>query len=284
MTTILVAVGDEHANSKVGLCPPMITLDHAGSYVASKSQMWLWGKWKLFWKEVAELKEQLRCEVWMVNLGDWVDMNVHSSSILISTNKADAVKTGVAIYKPAKAIVDELFAVKGTEAHTGEQACAEEEVAAQLGANQDFALTQDPEAAPFSWWHLPLFVEKVLFDLAHHPKTSGWRPWTEQAAAAREGSIHLSESATARLRVPDVVVRGHIHHPRDSGLVSFPRTLGIPSWTLTGPYGYRKGAGWTPKPIGGIVFVVNGSEYDVKFHKWSPRRREPWRKSVNHKS
>ena len=284
MPTILIAVGDEHANSKVGLCPPIITLDNAGSYLPSKSQLWLYGKWKKFWRIVAKLKEQLKCEVWVVNTGDLADINVHSSSILVSTNRNDAVQMGVAIWEPVKDIADELFIIRGTEAHVGEQGWVEEEIAKQLGANQDFALSQDLEKAPASWWHLPLFVEKVLFSLAHHPKTSGWRPWTEQAAAGRESSIHLSKSAAARLRVPDIVVRGHVHHARDSGLASWPRTFGVPSWTLTGPYGYRKGAGWTPTAIGGLVFVVDGADYTAKFHKWSPKRREPWRKLAKPKS
>jgi len=272
-TTLVVVVADLHTNSTIGLCAGRVELDDGGAYTPSKAQRdYLLRNWRRFWREVTALRDESHADrVVVVVDGDWADDNRHSKAQLITLNRSVIVREAVRVLEPACEIADELLIVRGTEAHTGQSGELEEAAAEMIGA------TPDPTTGLHSHWYLLVEIAGVRFDIAHHPPTAGYRPWTRAPAAARAGEIlriqYLEEGAT----VPDVAIRAHVHYYQPGPREPKPEFFYCPPWQLCTAFGHRIGAGGRIEPVGGLTFLCRDGEYQFKPLRYPPPRVRPWR-------
>src|SRR5690606_36827403 len=167
---VLACVSDLHAGSTVGLCPASgIDLDDGGRYEPSKAQRWLWQCWREYWDEVARERDASGAALYVVLHGDVIDGAHHGTTQIVSGNLDVQGAVARACLEVPRALgVDRWFVVRGTEAHVGPSAQAEEGIARWLGAERD------RDTGTYSWWHLRLLVHDVLIDAAHHGRT-GYR-------------------------------------------------------------------------------------------------------------
>ena len=262
----VVIVGDMHINSTVGLCPSRVTLDDGGTYHPSKAQRWIYRCWTDFWQHVEGLD---RSELYVVFNGDLVEGLHHRTTQLVTHNEETQLAMALQLLEPVARLADHLFVVRGTEAHTGPSAQWEEHLADDLSAERDtVGLTA-------SWWHLPLTVGGVAFDICHHPQTSSRRPWTLDQAASRQASITWAEYHEMGQKPPDVVARSHLHV---FGRGWSRESLGVfcPSWQLSTAFGRRLGAGRKIQPIGGLIFQCQNQHYRWYDKRYKPIPRKAW--------
>jgi len=270
--TLVVVVADLHTNSTIGLCMPRVDLDDGGIYTASKAQRdYLLRNWRRFWRDVAEMRDEANAErVVVVVAGDWADDNRHSKAQLVTVNRSVIVREAVRVLEPAREIADDLLIVRGTEAHSGQSGELEETAAEMIGA------TPDPATGQFSHWFLLTEIDGVLFDIAHHPPTSGRRPWTKGPAAARASAILRAQYLEEGARVPDVAIRGHVHYYQPGPREPAPEFFYLPPWQLCTAFGHRIGAGGRIEPVGGLLFLCHDGEYQFKPLRYPARRARPW--------
>jgi hypothetical protein len=262
---VVAIAGDLHINSTVGLCPPTVALDDGGTFHASKAQRWIWRCWLDYWERVGKSDSP----IYVVLNGDLVEGLHHRTTQLVTHNEETQLAMALQVLEPVARLADYLFIVRGTEAHTGPSAQWEEHLADDLSA------VRDTVGLTASWWHLPLEVEGVTFDICHHPQTGSQRPWTLDQAAARQAAITWDEYQEMGQKPPDVVIRSHRHvfgrGYRDDTLSVF-----CPSWQITTAFGRRLGTGRRVQPIGGLVFQCQDGRYTWSDQRYRPIPRKPW--------
>jgi len=269
MPTTIAITGDQHSNSKIALCPPVINLDDGGTYHASRGQRWLWECWLDYWDTVRGIAAG--APIIGVFNGDLGELDTKRRSYqLISPNKAVILELVRQTIAPALAVCDRVYFIRGTQAHVGKSAWLEEEIA------QDTTITvRDHQAA--SWYHLRAKLERVRFDIAHHASMGGL-PWSEKHAALRMVERVLWRYAIdMHAESPGVVVRSHNHKYADSGN-NYP-TVGycLPCWSLSTEYGYRTGRENDIADIGGIIITVYGDKWEPVVKRYQPKEaRRIW--------
>lgn len=269
MSAIVVQIGCLHCGSTVSLCSPSITLPDAGTYRASKAQLEIWRVWSNLWAIVKELRgKRNKKKLIIIINGEIIDNYHHETPQLISPLQTSQLKIAYKVFEPIFALKpDAIYVIRGTEAHSGKDGQWDEAFA------RDIEAVQDETNEMFSWWWLPLMVEDVLFDIAHHGK-SGYREHTGPNALNAIATETMIEYTRTGDRIPDLVLRGHVHRWYDSGKNYPVRVLLNPSWQLQTAHGARIGAGKI-LPIGGNIIIVDGSEYEVRQELYWPRRRKP---------
>lgn len=249
---VVAVVSDLHIGSTVGLCPPDgIELEDGGLYQPSKVQGWIWDKWRAFWQQTYALAEGLPLVV-VVN-GEFVDGNHHGTTQIgtaspeMMRRAALAVFSATEIRKRATA----MYATKGTAAHSQPGGQSDEAVAAALKCERD------PETRQAAFYHLLLDVCGVRFDIAHHIGAST-RPWTKGTNIRAEVLMAMEDGYWTG-RVPDVVVRSHVHNFADTGLNFRTRGFVTPAWQLKTEFAHKVTRS-LQRRVGGLVFrVENGT-------------------------
>lgn len=268
--TVLAVVSDLHVNSTVAVCPARIQLDDGGEYIASKAQRWLQACWADAWERVDQLRGSGRKRqplVVVVN-GDVVDGTDHHNTFqTISRNPATMMQMGIDMLEPVRRKADRFYVVRGTESHVGGSGAWEEAIARDLDAEADELV------GTRSWWHLPLEVEGVRFDIAHHT-SMGALPWTAGAAAPRLAARILAEYAESGQQPPHVAVRSHVHRYGDSGTASRVRAVITPAWQLATGYVHRISPG-ALSSIGMVAFGIEASDYQLHRLVYRAEAR-PW--------
>jgi hypothetical protein len=263
---LVVAVGDLHINSTVGLSPPRVQLDDGGTFTHSKEQAWIWDCWQRFWEQVNKQRESR--EIVAVLNGDLVEGNHHHVTALISHNETTQALMALEILEPVAAMADRLYVIRGTEAHTGQAAYWEELIASDLGAQRE-------KGGGASYWQLCLVAGGVKFDAQHHPSTAGYTYHTRVSAPGREARSVRTGYQEDGLQPPDVVLRSHTHH-FDRGWAEGTECLYLPGWQLTTAFAHRRGAGRRIEPVGGVLFDCADGAYTVTPIRYRPERRDPW--------
>lgn len=273
MAAIVSIVADVHSNSKVGLCPPVVELDGVGSpaeFHASKMQRVMWDHWLEHRDILGELKVKLGVDLITILAGDGSDDNKYDQFGLITTNKADIIKIGLAVLEPLLEVSDQWIMVRGTEAHTGPHCWQEEMIAMYGGA------APDEEAGTDSWWWWPGKIEDVRFHIAHRPPTFGNKPWTIDAAAGRCSKEVRDEYIERGELPPQIAAFGHYHKFRDSGRVLNPYVVFLPSWSWISSYVTQMGHAGFDQPIGGVWFICDDGKYDFHYKVWRLGGKKPW--------
>lgn len=245
---IFWAFGDTHENSYVGLCPEGgVPLDLGGTYYPSQEQSWLMDVFKEQCDLARELKKKHDAWLYVLDLGDGCDDNSHSKYGLITANKDVIIQMGVRTRQEPRAIADEYFRLRGTEAHTGGAGWMEESIAREIGATPSGKGTS-------SWTHVLIEEHGVRVDAQHHPANRSYKPWTKGGGANREAASIQAVYGKTKL-TPKVAFRGHVHHLEDSGHTHMVRVFFTPPNQLCTSYGSRLGY-FGVEAVGGIFYIV----------------------------
>lgn len=255
----IYVAGDMHVNSAVALCPPDgIDLDDGGKYMPSETQRWLWDCWHDDVHRFLDASSgTTRIAILNGDLGD-IDAKKRSSQ-MVSRNNAVIADTVLSVLAPLTDMVDHVFVVRGTPAHTGKSAWLEELVARDL----DNAVRYSDSVS--SWWHLREQIGGVRFDICHHARMGGI-PWTRPNAVLNAAAkITYQYLAELRQEPPHIAVRSHNHKHGDSYDAHPVRMLYLPCYSAITEFGYRIGYENTPPDIGcRYVFIEDGNYKIVK--------------------
>jgi hypothetical protein len=275
--TVVAVVSDKHAGSTTALCPPTIRLDDGGEYHASKMQRWLWQSWGAYWARVAEVRSQLDASLIEVFNGDMVDGDHHNTSQIISRNpNATALVLSETMKAPLGLDPDHIVVVRGTEAHVGHSASAEERIADGL-VRDGRPVARDPETGATSWWHWKAEVHGVRLDVTHHGRT-GQREHTRGGAAVLYAHDILLAHVKRGEAPPHLCFRGHHHRWNDSGDACPTRVITTGAWQF-GPSGYvKKVAPDTLPDIAAAIAVIwPDGRHTVEKVEFQPERAPLWK-------
>lgn len=274
-TVVIGVVSDIHAGGATAVCPPEIRLDDGGKYVASKSQLWLWQDWQDYWKRVRQVVKDERAKLYQVFNGDAVEgAHHHTTQILSGNPNAQAAVLNACMAIPLALKPDKMFWVRGTEAHVGQSAAAEERIADGLRRDKR-PVVGDPESGSASWWHLRMEIDGVLIDVAHHGRT-GQREHTRASQAVLHAHDILLSYVKSGDRPPDLCLRGHHHKFNDSGDACPVRVVTSGAWQLKTSY-VQKVAADSISDIGGLIVVVKDGKYTVEKVHFKPTRGAVWK-------
>jgi len=268
----VIFIADTHCNSTLGLCAPGLYRDDGEPYQLNDIQLWLLRTFEQCQDDIENLTKDYYTH--LVLAGDIVDLDSKQRSWqTISRNPSLAVENAHAVLEPLLHRVDNVFVLRGTEAHTGISAYGEEELARDIDAEPD------PERHKYSWWHLRAEFSRVSFDIAHHANMGGL-PHTYATAAMRlvtETMYYYNEWGETP---PDYVVRAHNHRYADSGLTFPTRGIYLPCWQFKTSYIHRIGKANGKPQIGAVVIRCDNGESDLKKLMYKPPRSKPWRRSL----
>ena len=272
---VIACVSDIHAGGTTALAPERIALDDGGEYVASKAQRWLWECWENTWKRVEEVRREKPCKFFAIFNGDLVDGYHHGTTEIISANpNPQAAVVNAALAIPLGMQPDHIVVVRGTEAHVGKSASAEERIADGLRRDRRPVII-DPDTKTSSWWHFRAELGGVLIDVTHHGRT-GQREHTRGSAAVLHAHDILLAHAKSGDRHPDLCLRGHHHKFNDSGDSCPVRVVTSGAYQLGTSY-VKKIAADSMADIGGLVVVIENGKANVEKVQFKPNRGAVWR-------
>lgn len=257
---VLAVVSDVHAGSTVALCPPEVGLDDGGAYKASRAQQWMWECWCDFWGRVDATRQHLDAQLYTLFNGDLVDGNHHGTTQILSGNpNAQAQVLNECIRVPLDLKPDRIWIIRGTDAHVGQSASAEERIADGLRRDKR-PIVSEANTGSASHWHARVAIHGKRFDFAHHGRV-GTRPWTKPNIvlnlAAEIFMEHAGEDFDANRppTAPHVAIRSHMHQFVDTGNAHRTRVLQTPAWQLATSFINRIAPGKLGE-VGGIIIVV----------------------------
>lgn len=249
--TLVIVASDTHINSTVGLCPPLINLDDGGSYHSSRAQRWLWDCWLDMWDKAGQYTDWRKVVIFNGDIGELDTMR--RSYQLISPNKAVIQAMVIDALEPVLAVVDAVYIIRGTQAHTGKGAWLEEAIASDITVNV-------PNKTSASWYHLRATASGVRLDVAHHASMGGL-PWTAPNSANKLAYIAMNYYREMGLPVPHLVIRSHNHRYATSGDNYPVSAYFTPAWQLATEYAYRTGKELSIANIGALAFECEGGNY-----------------------
>ena len=241
---LVVTENDLHAGSTVAPCGEDVRLDDGGYYKPSKLNLWLWAKREATWAQLRALRERHNAHGVIVCNGDLFDGNHHGTTQILSGNPeaqhyvASRMADVWERFHP-----DRVYIVRGTDAHVGEAASAEEGFAKGLASRMP--IVRDPETHLWSYWALNVRFHGRLLNWAHHANVSGL-PWTAPAGIARLAFRIWSEHSLRNWPVPDLAFRAHSHSTVPGGKLldsydAYPtRAILVPSWQAKTGYAHKR--------------------------------------------
>lgn len=223
--TILVNVGDTHVGSKAAICVPGYEIgddDNKAPYQPNRAQEWLAA---CFADALAKVKRLARRQRVVLNLlGDLTDGDGHHGTRTTFGTPTEQADMAAELLLPWATMADRVIAVAGTEVHAGGEGEQDESAAKRLTADTRH--------------HRRVEIDGRLFDIAHHctlPKDSRlWPP-----AMARQAELIARNAIDRGERVPDMIIRGHVHrHARGLAHVGGRevRMMTNYGWQLRTPY------------------------------------------------
>jgi hypothetical protein len=253
MRKIIAVVSDLHVGSSIGLCSSKLDLADGGTYQPSKFQAELYRGWQKFFQHVAGLPANKKALVVNGDLvdGDLVDGDHHGTVSIVTNNIEVQEDAAIQLLRPAAKGFDQVYVVRGTEAHTQPGAQSDERIAKGIGAALDESTGQ------YSRWQLWLDVDGVVFNVAHHIGTTSSAAY-ESSAVMREMVAALVEAGQWEQRLPDVLIRSHRHRyikvaiPSARGEI---QTAVTPGWQLRTPFVEKMDRMRMPH-IGGMICIV----------------------------
>ncbi len=243
---VVAVVGDLHCGSTLGLCPSGgVDLDDGGHYSPSKTQVWMWSLWLEYWARVREIRKQLGAKLVCVLNGEAIDGVHHGTVQIVSGHLGTQMEISRLCLSEAQRLSPDAWHVtRGTEAHSGKSAPADEAIARWLGA------VPDPETGASSTYHLLMELAGVGFDITHHGR-AGLRPWT-RATGVNALAAELVYAYAGRDWRPDLAIRNHNHTAADSFDNHAVRVVSNGCWQLASAFGKRIVPDSSPS-LGGII-------------------------------
>jgi hypothetical protein len=267
--TVVAVFSDTHSNSTVGLCPPDVNRDDGGKHIQSIWQAWLWMHWNEF---IGEVKKEAKggARVVVIGNGDLVEVDAKDrSNQMISTSKAIALDIAGDTVQPLVDLSDRFILIRGTGAHTGRASEYEEILGKTLGAEPD-------KLGNHSHWYFLGSISGVLMEITHHAM-GGRKASAATGSVARLAEETIVEYGGHHDRIPDLVVRGHVHQHHDSGTnVDGCRAITLPCWTGSTDHVHRLGYGVRLPHIGGTIITCENGNYTARTILYKPLRRYTW--------
>jgi hypothetical protein len=265
---LLACVSDVHAGGTTALCPERIVLDDGGEYHASKAQRWLMHCWEAFWERCAIKRDALNADLCVVFNGDAVEGDHHKTTQIMSANpNAQAAAWNAAIKVPLSLKPERIAIIRGTEAHVGQSASAEERIADGL-RRDGRPIVSEPSTGAASWWHWRPLIQGVQLDITHHGRV-GQREHTRASQIVLYAhDIHLSYTKRGQ-RPPDLALRGHNHKVADSFDAVKPRVVATGAWQL-GTGHVHKVQPDSIADIQGVLVSLQDGAYDVEKLQFMP--------------
>ena len=276
-TTLLAITSDWHCGGTTALCPDVIRLDDGGEYRASKAQKWLFQCWKEYWKHVAKKVTESKSKHYLqVYNGDIVDGAHHKTTQILSENpNAQAAVVNAVVSIPLSHKPDAIVVVRGTEAHVGQSASAEERIADGLFRDKR-PIVRDLDTGSASWWHFRAELNGKLIDIAHHGRT-GQREHTRMSAASLHAHDIFLSHAKRGERHPDLAIRAHYHRFNDSHDAAPTRVITSGAFQLKTGFIHRVAADSIADVGGFIVVLRDGKPIEVEKVQFHADRGAVWR-------
>lgn len=290
VTELVAVISDLHAGSTVGLCGRKGPMTDDGQVIQpSLLQRWLLERFERYWTRVKAERRRLRARLTVVCNGDAVDgPNHHGTTQSMSSSKDAQAYIAHSLFEiVGEAKPDQVFFVRGTSSHVGEAGGDEEALAAQLGHGAVLTLggeTHDFRALPVCrapgtglWSHQKLLLDLngTRLDFRHHASVGGL-PWTAPGAIARLAFRIWVEHTQRGWRPPDLAIRSHLHHYRDSFQAHPTRAIITPAWQAKSNYAHQK-VTEVISDFGGLLITIPPTgPYTVEPVLFPPDEDQPW--------
>lgn len=259
---VLACVSDVHAGGTTALCPDKIVLDDGGEYHASKAQRWLFQCWRDYWERVARVRDDLKAELYTVFNGDAVDGDHHKTTQIMSGNpNAQAAAWNAALSIPLALAPHRIAIIRGTEAHVGQSASAEERIADGLRRDKRPIVTE-PDTGAASWWHWRPELQGVRLDITHHGRIGQMEHTRASQIVLYAHQIHMAYTKNDE-RPPDLALRGHNHKVADSFDACKPRVVATGAWQLGTSYVHKVQPD-SLADVQGVIVVIRDGAYTVE--------------------
>ena len=284
--TIAWPITDPHGGYRFGLMRPGITLDpldeSKGPYRprATAFQSIIW---KHFKSDVAFVKKLAgKDDIVVFLLGDLIQGTLLRDGMLVTPRLDDQYAIIEDALEPVFKTpnVRHVYISKGTGAHTMRHGSSELAMARHI---------RKVYGIPTSvYYHIRLNVRGVEFDLAHHGASSGIWKWIQGDQVRRYTRDIVLGDVAARVRPPDVVLRGHYHdrwiehlHTAIDGHLLETWAAIVPGYSLfTDDYTMKMTKSKPRMTVGTLpVEIVNGRVVDIhdRAHPITVYRREVFR-------
>ena len=145
--------------------------------------------------------------------------------------------------------------MRGTEAHVGQSADAEERIAEALGAEKDETTEQ------FSRWELTVGLGNEIVHFSHHIGTTSSTSY-ESSAPMREIAAAFIEAGQWGNRPPTILIRSHRHRYIE---VKPPncRIVVTPAWQAKTPFVFKMDRMRSPQ-FGGLIIRLGDEGVHVR--------------------
>jgi hypothetical protein len=208
--TVVVALSDTHAGSRMGLMPPDVALlDDTGpeprtwTPTQTSIQRWLWECYQEDMQAAREIAG--KSPIVLIHGGDSTQGN-HYPETCVSTRMADQLAIALANLEPWYALrnLRSVVLVQGTGSHEFGEGSAAVTLAAELGKRYRKPRTLTTR-------HGLLNVDGARIDVAHHGAGPGSRAWLTGNELRRYAQSLLIDEALRGNAPPAAVLRAHFH-------------------------------------------------------------------------
>lgn len=265
------------------MCKPLFRLDEGGAYQASPGQKkFLWPGWLDYCEQVRDTAREYKAKkVVGISNGDLVEGDTKfRSKQIITRNIAQVVRASVETIMPMVDVVDHMFVLRGTEAHTGGSGELEELVAEDLtNVVPSGEICIDSKGREkytrYSWWDMYYEFDGVIMDVSHHGKL-GLLPWTRVNALHRLAEELILAYVKSGKKLPHLAFRAHRHKKADTFDNHPIRVIALPCWQLATAYVHRLGSP-EPADVGGTIVVCDRGDYEIIKCDYKPKPARPKR-------
>jgi len=304
-----IVMGDFHINSTVAVIKPGIQV---GEFIChpNYTQRWLWECLMDARQKIVELPGK---KILFLN-GDAGEVDERQRSYQVMTNNPAVIQTLIyETLEPILDVVDEVYVIRGTEAHTGKSGWIEEAFANDLvhvvrcedrSVSEDVTEEQEefgarilkrlkkksakeinekpPEEKKItyaSWHQVRIGVAGVKMDICHHT-SMGKLPWTAPNVANKLAVLSIFDyTEHMKAEIPNLVFRSHNHMWADSyDNYDVVRAVCMAAWTTATEYVYRIGMENRLADIGFAYTICENGDYDLKKVKYPHKdSRRVWR-------
>lgn len=242
----IVVIGDTHFGSSVGLAPRKVTLDDGHVVNIKGYSKFILDCWEDFWEWVDKLLAG--APFILVHNGDVVDNQHHQTLQVLSGNTCTQKDIALEMMKPIVAKAKAYYQIRGTPAHTGEQAQLEEDIARSLKA-----VKEGKNASRYVLW---VRMGNQIIHFAHHIPTSGSHAY-KSSPAMRLMAQAFADAGEWGLKPPNIMIRSHVHDYIKVARANCQVAI-CPCWQAKTGFIWKKDT-MTEPVLGGLV-IRNGKD------------------------
>ena len=253
---IIIDIGDTHVGHRLSLCPQRGFVIDGGSLILpneiQKAINEAWARFQQLVRDVTKGKSYV-----LFHKGDVIEGAHHQAKDSLSANIVDQQMNAIDVLKDITTSAAEVYFIRGTAAHAGQDSEWEEGIAQRCGAIPVVNKVTGQES--YTRQTMVYDFHGYWVHVSHHIGTTG-SP-VSRLTGPMKVLTNLRETAAAYgLEPADLVTRGHCHVGRIGGDVTW-KGMG---WSVTTP-GWQGKSGFAYKTVGGRTgqLVVGGGIHEV---------------------